>query len=266
VPQVAESEAIKSCCATAYGSEWARLLIGDSMHPGGAALTERLGSLIDLGTGSRVLDVASGRGASALLLARRFGCEVVGVDLSPANVAFAREQARGSGLDRSVRFEVADAELLPFDDGEFSAVICECAFCTFPTKAVAASEMARVLAPGGGVGISDLTRSGALPRELEGLLAWVACIADAGSLAEYATWLEGAGLSVEVTEPHDQALVEMVEQIRARILAAELAVALRHLELPGVDLGNARAVARSALAAIRSGRLGYAVVTARKPV
>lgn len=213
-----------------------------------------------------MLDVASGRGASALLLARRFGCEVVGVDLSPANVAFAREQARGSGLDRSVRFEVADAELLPFDDGEFSAVICECAFCTFPTKAVAASEMARVLAPGGGVGISDLTRSGALPRELEGLLAWVACIADAGSLAEYATWLEGAGLSVEVTEPHDQALVEMVEQIRARILAAELAVALRHLELPGVDLGNARAVARSALAAIRSGRLGYAVVTARKPV
>ena len=107
---------------------------------------------------------------------------------------------------------------------------------------------------------------GPLPCELEGLLAWVACIADAGSVAEYATWLEGAGLSVEVTEPHDQALVEMVEQIRARILAAELAVALRHLELPGVDLGNARAVARSALAAIRSGRLGYAVVTARKPV
>jgi ubiquinone/menaquinone biosynthesis C-methylase UbiE len=65
-------------------------------------------------------------------------------------------------------------------------VICECAFCTFRDKSAAASEFARVLKPGGKVGLSDLTRSGILPAELDGLLAWVACIADARPISEYA--------------------------------------------------------------------------------
>ena len=50
-------------------------------------------------------------------------------------------------------------------------VVCECAFCTFPDKSRAAAEFARVLRSGGRVGISDLTRSGELPGELDGLLA-----------------------------------------------------------------------------------------------
>ena len=60
-----------------------------------------------------------------------------------------------------VRFEQGDAERLTLDDGQFDAVICECAFCTFPDKRAAAAEFARVLKPGGTVGLTDLTRSGA---------------------------------------------------------------------------------------------------------
>lgn len=81
---------LKSCCAAVYGSDWARLLLGDSFHPGGMALTTRLGELVGLGPDDRVLDVAAGRGTSAIHLARRFGCAVVGVDLSAASVAAAR--------------------------------------------------------------------------------------------------------------------------------------------------------------------------------
>ncbi len=51
-------------------------LLGESFHPGGAALTERLGQLLALTPESRVLDAASGKGTSAVLLAQRFGCTV----------------------------------------------------------------------------------------------------------------------------------------------------------------------------------------------
>jgi cyclopropane fatty-acyl-phospholipid synthase-like methyltransferase len=62
------AEEVKACCATVYQSDWARLLLGDSFHPGGLELTDHLGTLLDLGQGRSVLDVASGQGASAIRL------------------------------------------------------------------------------------------------------------------------------------------------------------------------------------------------------
>src|SRR5216684_2412999 len=82
---------VKQCCAAFYGSDLARLLLGDSFHPGGTHLTDRLGQLTQLSRDSRVLDVAAGRGTSAFRLAQSFGCEVVGVDLSEDNVKLAAE-------------------------------------------------------------------------------------------------------------------------------------------------------------------------------
>jgi len=76
----AEQESLKQCCARLYESDIARLLLGESFHPGGLKLTQRLGEILGLGPDSRVLDVASGKGTSAIFLAQRFGCEVVGVD------------------------------------------------------------------------------------------------------------------------------------------------------------------------------------------
>jgi arsenite methyltransferase len=252
---------LKTCCARLYESDYVKLLLGDSFHPGGTRLTERLGEALHLGPTSRVLDVASGQGTSAFFLAKRFGCEVVGVDYGADMVRRAAETAEAEGLADRVRFERGDAERLPFDDGSFDAIVCECAFCTFPEKAAAASEFARVLKPGGRVGLSDLTRAAELPKELDTLLAWVACIADAQPIERYATFLEGAGFRIEHAEPHDDALEEMVNQIRAKLFGAELLVGLKKLELPGVDFAEAKEMARTALEAIKAGKLGYAVVT-----
>lgn len=264
LPPVANSEAIKSCCATVYGSEWARLLIGDSMHPGGVELTQRLGDLLQLGPDGRVLDVAAGRGVSALALAQRFGCQVVGIDLSPANVQFARDQANRSGLADLVSFQVADAETLPFEDCEFTAVICECAFCTFPDKTRAASEFARVLNPCGRLGLSDLVRRADLPSELRTLAGWVACIADARSDTEYIAYLELAGFADSRVEVHDQVLADMARRIRLRLLSATMLKRFGQLELGDVDLAAASRLAREAELAISGGLLGYVVLTARR--
>lgn len=251
--------AVKTCCAALYASDWARVLLGDSFHPGGLRLTERLGELLRLGPGCRVLDVASGKGASPIHLARHFGCHVVGVEYGAKAVA-----ADTAGVANRVRFAAGDAELLPAADGDFDVVICECAFCTFPDKRAAAAEFARVLRPGGRVGLSDLTRYGALPSELENLLGWIACVADAQPIDRYAAYLKGAGFVIEATEPHDDALGELVGTIRARLLGAELMVRLNELELPGVDLEQAKQVARGAAEAVRKGTLGYAIIIGTK--
>src|ERR671934_2516802 len=125
------AETTKTCCAELYASDWAGLLLGDSLHPGGLALTERLGVLVGLGADSRVLDLAAGRGTSPLHLARVFGCQVVGVDYSPRNVALAQEVADIDGLADRVQFQQGDAECLSaFGDNAFDAVVCECAYCT----------------------------------------------------------------------------------------------------------------------------------------
>lgn len=256
------SQEIKGCCAAAYSTNWVRLLIGDSMHPGGIRLTERLGDLLELGPGSRVLDIAAGRGVSAIALARRFGCEVVGVDLSAVNVDAAREEAARTRLLEVTSFQVADAEALPFADGEFNAIICECAFCTFPDKARAACEMARVLKPGARLGMSDLVRRGDLAAELTTLAGWIACIADARPESEYARYLDDAGLRRPSVEIHDDALAEFVDQILDRLIGATVFAKLAKLDLAGADLDQATVIGRAAELAVRKGTLGYILLTA----
>jgi hypothetical protein len=104
-----------------------------------------------------------------------------------------------------------------------------------------------------------------LPKELDSLLAWIACIADAQSVENYAEYFRSAEFGIEAAEPHDEALVEMVQQVRMKLLSAEVLVGLKKLALPGVDFTSAKHTAQSVLTAIQQGQLGYAVLTAVKP-
>jgi ubiquinone/menaquinone biosynthesis C-methylase UbiE len=256
---------LKSCCAAAYQSDFARLLLGDSFHPGGLPLTERLGNLLALSPRDHVLDVACGRGESAIFLATRFGCRVTGIDLGETNIAHASLCAEAAMVSTLVQFRIGDAEGLDYPDASFDVILCECAFCTFPDKRAATREFARVLRSGGRLGLSDLTRSGELPAELTGLLAWIACIADARAAEEYAAHLERAEFQSLSVEPHDEALAQMVRDVQGRLLAAELVVTLDKMSLPGVDFAEAKTTAACVAGAVRSGLLGYSLVTAKKP-
>jgi ubiquinone/menaquinone biosynthesis C-methylase UbiE len=212
-----------------------------------------------------VLDVAAGQGTSAIFLAQRFGCSVMGIDYGSDSVRKATEAAARAGVAELVQFEQGDAEHLPIADGAFDVVICECAFCTFPDKRAAACEFRRALRPGGRVGLSDLTRAGPVPQALQGLLAWVACIADAQPLDEYARYFTEAGLKVDLIEPHDDALGSLVQEIRAKLLGAELLVKLKKIDLPTADFDQAKALARAAAEAVKAGTFGYALLTAACP-
>jgi arsenite methyltransferase len=259
-----EKADVKQCCATFYGSDLARMLLGDSFHPGGVRLTHRIGELLGLTAASHILDVAAGRGTSALYLAKTFGCTVTGIDLSEPNIVAAEAEAGAQELRGRVRFELADAERLPFPAKNFDAIVCECAFCTFPVKEIAAAEFARVLKTGGGVGISDLTRTESPLPELDGLLAWIACIGDALPLQNYASILTRAGLSVERTEVRDDALAELVRDVQSRLLGIEIASGLGKLSLPGLNLDEAKRFANASADAILTQKLGYAILIAQK--
>lgn len=260
-----QADEVKDCCAAVYASDWARLLLGESFHPGGLVLTKRLGTLLDLGPGKRLLDVAAGKGASAILLAQQYGCEVTGVEYSHDLVREATRAAEAANVADRVCFEQGDAERLAFADEQFDAVMCECAFCTFPNKKAAAGECARVLRPGGSMGLADLTRAGDVPPELQGLLAWIACIAAALKSDEYAYFLSEAGLMVDCIESHNDALSTLVHDMRTKLFAAELLVKLKQVNLPSLDFEQARALARAADGAVKDGRFGYALITAIKP-
>ncbi len=241
------AEEIKACCAAAYSSPAARFLLGDSFHPGGAALTARLARALQVGAGDVVVDVACGPGTSAYLLVRETGCEVVGVDLAPP----------ATTADLRVRFIRGDAETLPLDDESVDGALCECALCTFPDKTAAARELARVLRPGTRLALSDLTADQArLPPSLASLHAWVACIADARPLAEITALLEHVGFVVEQAETDDGAVELLLDRIEARLQVASMA---------GVDaVEGAQALLGDARRALEADALGYGVVIARR--
>lgn len=263
-PPDASGDDVKACCAAAYSSDVVALLLGDTYHPGGAALTRRLADGLHLAEDCRVLDVASGRGTTALLLADTYGVRVDGVDYSPANTSLARGAAQAAGLIDQTAFATGDAEHLPYPDGLFDAVVCECALCTFPNKERAAAELARVLKPGGRLGITDVTAlPDRLPPELTTLSARIACIADARPLDEYAETLAAAGLRTIRTERCDAAMTRMIDQIEARLNLLRITAAVR-LADAGVDLGAAPAALAAARAAVADGTVGYALLIAEK--
>lgn len=250
----------KSCCAAAYGSAAARFLLGDSFHPGGLALTRRLIEALGVGKEGAVLDVGSGSGSSALLLAEMTGCRVIGMDLARPSLVEAGARAARAGVAARLAVVCADAEALPFRDGIADGVLCECAFCLFPDAARAANELRRVLRRGGRLALSDVCAdSGHLPAALRTLEAHVACLAGARPLGETALLLERAGFVIERIERHDAALREMLERIASRLRLARLLPAspLRSW----LDRGEQMLYA--ARTALDDGVIGYGEVIAR---
>ena len=99
----------------------------------------------------RVLDVGCGTGVVAITAAR-LGARVEAIDLTPQLLERARENARIAKVD--IEFREADAEQLPFRDGEFDIVVSQFAHMFAPRPEVAISQMLRVLRPGGTIAFS----------------------------------------------------------------------------------------------------------------
>ena len=123
-----------------------------------AEVGERLVERVDVRPGDAVLDVACGTGNVAIPAALA-GARVTGVDLTPEHFPAARTRAAEAGVE--VDWVEGDAEALPFEDDSFDAVLSSFGCMFAPRHAVAAAELTRVLRPGGRLGITAFTDSGA---------------------------------------------------------------------------------------------------------
>jgi SAM-dependent methyltransferase len=115
---------------------------------------ENLAEAADVCAGERVLDVAAGNGNATLAAARRFA-DVTSTDYAPSLLDKGRARAEAEGL--KVRFEVADVEALPFDDGAFDATLSTFGAMFAPDHERTAQEMLRVTRSGGRNGLANWT-------------------------------------------------------------------------------------------------------------
>jgi ubiquinone/menaquinone biosynthesis C-methylase UbiE len=128
-------------------------VIGTTLQLVGESLCEA----VDIEAGARVLDVACGNGNAALAAARRW-CRVTGLDYVPALLQRAGERARAEGL--SLELVEGDAERLPFDEASFDAALSTFGIMFAPDQVQAARELARVVKPGGTIGLANWTPEG----------------------------------------------------------------------------------------------------------
>jgi len=114
-----------------------------------------LGQRLELGPESRVLDIASGRGGPALLLAETFGCSVRGVEISPDFHAVAVERAAAAGLADRVTFELGDGADAAHEPGGYDAALCLGASFVYGSLADTVEALAPTVRPGGHVVVGE---------------------------------------------------------------------------------------------------------------
>ncbi len=211
----------KACCADLYQSPLARQILGEPPHPGGLALTNRLGRLMDIARDDWVADLASARGTSAMAISRAFHCRVVGVEFGADPVAEAHGMAAAQSESITAGrgyFLRGDAESTPLATGRFDGVVCECSMSLFTDKPAAVAEAARVLRPGGRLGISDfVVTPGSLPEELQGTVGQILCLAQALDVNGYAQLMETAGLNLIHQEDASEHVIKILDDVDAKL-------------------------------------------------
>ena len=161
-------------------------------------------AVADLNEGETVLDLGSGGGIDVILSAKRVGPTgtAYGLDMTDEMLGLAIENAQSAGI-RNVHFLKGVIEQVPLPAASVDVVISNCVVNLSTDKPAVLAEMARVLRPGGRIGISDVVaedRLSAAERGERG--SFVGCIARALSKGEYEAGLEAAGfeqVSVEFT-------------------------------------------------------------------
>jgi SAM-dependent methyltransferase len=206
------SKAAATCCDPAGTPVFGEVLYSELERAGlpDAAVLASLGcgnptAVAELRDGEVVLDLGSGGGIDVLLSARRVGTSgfAYGLDMTDEMLELARRNAAEAGAS-NVEFRKGRIEAIPLDTASVDVVISNCVINLSVDKAAVFAEIARVLRPGGRMGVSDVVADDGLsPLERAERGSFAGCIAGALSFAEYRAGLESVGLvDIAVTPTH----------------------------------------------------------------
>lgn len=251
-----DKTSLLACCADLYEMPIVRYLLGDSLHPGGLSLTRALVKELKLSKDDHLLDVACGRGTSALMIAQVYKCRVVGIDSSSTALEHARREAHRFRLDHLLTFSQGDASQLPFPTSSLTAAICECATNLFPDRLSGLREIGRVLQPGGRLALSDVTCSlSVLPDLLDLPLAQLLCIPTSAGPEDFVRFIEGAGFVVQRTSDYSATILHLLEKVESLFRIRREASQTTPAE--GVGLSRLAAALDCARTLVQQGKLGY---------
>ena len=204
---------------TVFGPEDQRLTpqqlaMLDQFHTRGVAATAELAKLVGITRDMSVLDVGSGVGGPARYLATTYGCRVTGVDLSEPFVEAARYLTERTGQSSLVSFQPASALDLPFDDGQFDAVLLQHVAMNIADRARLYHEIRRVLKPGGRFATYDVVLVSSEPNYP---LPWARTPATSFLLTAAATReaIESAGFRTLIWQDDIEAVKAWAAQLRA---------------------------------------------------
>jgi arsenite methyltransferase len=200
-----------SCCADPVEPGHAFYSALERQELPDAAVMASLGcgnpiAVAELAEGERVLDLGSGGGIDVLLSARRVGPtgRAFGLDMTDEMLALARRNAAEAGVT-NVEWLKGHIEAIPLPADSLDVVISNCVVNLAADKPSVFREIARVLRPGGRVGISDIVADDSLSKDERATRgSYVGCIAGALSISEFRDGLEAAGLvDASVTPTHE---------------------------------------------------------------
>jgi arsenite methyltransferase len=160
-------------------------------------------AVADLHEGERVLDLGSGGGIDVLLSARRVGPtgRAFGLDMTDEMVALARRNAAEAGAT-NIEFLKGHIESIPLPAESIDVVISNCVINLAADKPAVFAEIARVLRPGGRVGVTDIVAEDHLSSEERAERgSYCGCVAGALSITEFASGLESVGLADVTVKP-----------------------------------------------------------------
>jgi SAM-dependent methyltransferase len=241
----------EDCCAgepETFGPELYSALERDELPE--AAVLASLGcgnpiAVAELRPGETVLDLGSGGGIDVLLSAKRVGPtgRAIGLDMTDEMLALARRNAAEAGAT-NVEFLAGHIEAIPLPDASVDVVISNCVINLAADKPAVLREIARVLRPGGRMGVTDVVAEDHL--SMEDRLArgsYTGCIAGALSFGEFRAGLAAAGLTdVEITPTHPvadgmvSAIVKARRPLEGEAVTAGKAVATTIPRPPAIQL------------------------------